>query len=397
MLRFRSRPARQAQRLCHHLRRQVRVERDRLAPEARDRILEAVAGLQSEIDAGAEGSRLAKGMTEAGQVAERWLPAHPHPALRENVEVFLVAISIAVAIHTFLLKPFKIPTGSMQPTLYGITADDLRERPEARIPGAIGRVLDYCLRGISYHHVVAETDGMLDVRSYSPPRMVLPFLYRQKFKVGETWYSVWSSWDRLLLSAGVQPRYLYHKGDDIVKVQVFAGDHLFVDRLSYNFRRPKRGEILVFETRGIVNPRTHEPAMPQDQYYIKRMVALGGERVRIGNDRHLVINDTRLDGPTPHFENVYSFDPSLPPRPNQYSGHVNEFVARQVTDTPIAPLFPDASTAFLVRPGHYLVMGDNTVDSYDGRAWGDFPRTNVIGRSFFVYWPFTRRFGSSVR
>ena len=37
----------------------------------------------------------------------------------------------------------------------------------------------------------------------------------------------------------------------MVKLQVNAGDHLFVDRLTYNFRKPTRGEIIVFETKGI--------------------------------------------------------------------------------------------------------------------------------------------------
>ena len=34
-----------------------------------------------------------------------------------------------------------------------------------------------------------------------------------------------------------------------------------------------------------------------------------------------------------------------------------------------------------------MVMGDNTMNSSDGRFWGDFPESNVIGKSFFVYWP----------
>ena len=91
--------------------------------------------------------------------------------------------------------------------------------------------------------------------------MVLPFLYQQGFKIGETWYTVWSPWDRLLEQAGVQPRHLYHKGDDILKARVFAGDHLFVDRLTYNVRRPKRGEIIVFETKGITSPETRTPKL----------------------------------------------------------------------------------------------------------------------------------------
>ena len=38
-------------------------------------------------------------------------------------------------------------------------------------------------------------------------------------------------------------------------------------------------------------------------------------------------------------------------------------------------------------------MGDNTMNSSDSRFWGDFPSDHVIGKSFFVYWPITSRFG----
>ncbi len=67
------------------------------------------------------------------------------------------------------------------------------------------------------------------------------------------------------------------RGDDVVKFCARAGDHLFVDRLTYNFRKPARGEIIVFETKGI-----NHPQMPQDQFYIKRMVVLPR---RTGADR----------------------------------------------------------------------------------------------------------------
>ena len=124
-----------------------------------------------------------------------------------------------------------------------------------------------------------------------------------------------------------------------MKCQDIAGDHLFVDRVTYNFRPPNRGEIIVFETHDIGNQYW---SLPPDQFYIKRMVALGGEHVRIGNDRHLVIDGKRLDASTPHFENVYSFDPKQPPHESQYSGHVNQTVAARTNGRPgIAPLFPD--------------------------------------------------------
>jgi signal peptidase I len=48
---------------------------------------------------------------------------------------------------------------------------------------------------------------------------------------------------------------------------------------------------------------------------------------------------------------------------------------------------------FLVETNHLFVMGDNTFNSSDSRYWGDFPKDKVVGKSFFVYWPITKRFG----
>ena len=157
--------------------------------------------------------------------------------------------------------------------------------------------------------------------------------------------------------------------------------------LTYNFRNPKRGEIAVFQTAGIVG-------LPQDQFYIKRLVALGGETVAIGNDRHLRINGQRLDQTTPHFEHVYSFDPAQPPTDSQFSGHVNESVARQIYGRGgLAPLFENENEVRTLSKDHYMVMGDNTMSSLDSRTWGEFAGTNIIGKQFFVYWPLTSRFG----
>jgi signal peptidase I len=46
-----------------------------------------------------------------------------------------------------------------------------------------------------------------------------------------------------------------------------------------------------------------------------------------------------------------------------------------------------------VATNHLFVMGDNTMNSLDSRFWGDFPAASSIGKSFFVYWPITKRFG----
>jgi len=283
----------------------------------------------------------------------------------------------------------------MQPTLYGITAIDLRDRPDNDIPNGLARFFDQWVRGIAYYHIVARSDGM--VEAVEPPQRILPFVYRQRFKVGDDWYSVWSSWDKLLERGGVLPDHLYRKGDVILKAKVLTGDHLFVDRLTYNFRHPGRGEIIVFETKGIRSLVTGQPIISPDTFYIKRLIAIDGEAVQIGDDRHLIINGRRLDHNEPHFENVYSFDTRQPPRPSAYSGHVNETIARQIKRDGLAPLFANSTSEFKVRPKHFLVMGDNTMDSSDGRSWGDFSRTNLIGRFCFVYWPVCKRFGWAPR
>jgi type IV secretory pathway protease TraF len=58
----------------------------------------------------------------------------------------------------------------------------------------------------------------------------------------------------------------------------------------------------------------------------------------------------------------------------------------------LAPFFRRQTNEFKVHPRQYLVLGDNTVNSHDGRKWGDFPQEKVIGRFLAVYWPWSRRF-----
>ena len=398
---FASGTVRHATAMRKHVQKLLNHQRDILSPQAIAAIQAGILELRGAIARDPQKEALEKQMTKLEEVANKWLKPYPNAAWRENVEVLLVALTVAMGIRTFFLQPFKIPTGSMQPTLFGVTSvPDFSksyrpdpameaERDALVIPTGWQRVKDW-FEGASYIHIVAQSDG--ELKAVDAPTRLLIFNLWQTIVVGDKTYTILFPPDygavRLQDRAGIQLGQSFHKGEDIVKLKVTAGDHLFVDRLSYNFRTPERGEIIVFETKGI-------PPLPQDQFYIKRMVAMGGDQVQIGNDRHLVINGKRLDSSTPHFEKVYSFDPKQPPRESHYSGHVNEEVARTSPDYrgTLAPLFPDASATFTVRPDHYMVMGDNTMNSLDSRSWGDFPASNVIGKSFFVYWPITDRFG----
>jgi signal peptidase I len=144
---------------------------------------------------------------------------------------------------------------------------------------------------------------------------------------------------------------------------------------------------VVFATEGIpAERRENQPFwhIPADQFYIKRLVGLSGETLRIDANRHLVVDGRTLTASDRHFENIYSFDPKTGPMNSRYSGHISEHHM---------PFFPNHETSYRIGDGKIMVMGDNTVSSLDSRYWGDFPETSVIGKSFFVYWPITERFG----
>ena len=372
---FLSGTVRQATDLCGQVNKILNAQRDILSPQAIDAIHKSVGELERALREKQAKAGLLERMTQLEKVANQWLKPYPHAGMRENVEVILVAVAVALAIRTFFLQPFKIPTGSMQPTLYGITHENHRNDPNFTIPTGWEKFVDSWFRGVSYFHEIAEADG--ELQEVEAPKTVVPFVKKQRFLVGGRWHTLWFSADvDVLERAGLKMRgsgepvpHSFRQGEDIIKLKVVTGDHLFVDRLTYNFRRPTRGEIVVFETRGIKHPN-----VPEDQFYIKRLVGLGGEQIHIGEDQHLVINGQRLDASTPGFENIYSFDPHA--GENAYFGHVP------------TELFADPSREYAVGKNGYLVMGDNTRSSLDSRYWGEVANQNVIGKGFFVYWPF---------
>jgi len=393
---FASRPARHTREMCKHVQKLFNAQRDILSAQAVTALESALRDARKALNERAGEEVLSKQMANLEATANKWIKPYPNAGARENVEVLLVALAVAMAIRTFFVQPFKIPTGSMQPTLYGITpsAPFSHNDPNLKIPGFFNRFLDYWVHGFSYFLIPAPSEGRLE--RVAPPKKAVFFNISQNYIFNGKTYTTFLPVDDLFQRAGyhidqsgnVLDSPLYKAGDPIVQLKVLAGDHLFVDRLTYNFRPPERGEIIVFETRGIEGMQLDQ----QDQYYIKRLVALGSEKVQIGDDRHLIIDGKRLDKSTPHFERLYSFDTNLPPRESQYSGHVFKGYEQ------FAPVFANAPDGVVtVRPGHYMVMGDNTLNSSDSRIWGDFSRTNVIGKYLCVYWPFGPRWGLKVR
>lgn len=384
---FFSRTARNAVDLRRHVQKLVNEQRDLLGADAIEAVAQACQQL-NDVLVSRDKAVIQAQMQHLITAADQWLKPYPHGAIRENVKELVAAAIVIFGFTTFFLQLTKIPTGSMQPTLYGITERNLKADPDFQVPGLFTRLAHFWMKGISYYQITAKADG--ELREIKPPRSVFPFITIQRLQVGDTWYTVWFPPDGLEKRAQLRTADTFRQGDvflkgeDIIRLQVNTGDHLLVDRFTYNFRRPTRGEIFVFKTKGISR-------LTPDQLYIKRLVALGGERVRIGNDQHLIINGERLDASTPRFENVYTFSPVH--REGAYFGHVNELVANRLGIGSLSPLFLDENHERIVSPKHFLAMGDNTLNSFDARAWGEVPQDNVIGKCWLVYWPFTERFG----
>lgn len=136
------------------------------------------------------------------------------------------------------------------------------------------------------------------------------------------------------------------------------GDHVFVDRLTYRFSSPRRGDLLVFLTKGL-------PELPQDQFYIKRIVGMPGEQLQI-RDGAVFANGTRLGEKN-----------NIPPI---------HFVTREEVEH----RGEGSGGSYQVPTGTYFVLGDNSTNSLDSRYFGCVPRENVYGKVTAIYFPFSR-------
>ena len=285
------------------------AQRDLLPLPAVAGVTQAMNQLRDSINTGENKGKIRLKMDELDFAANKWLKPYPHPLWRENVEIVLVAVAVAMAIRTFLLQPFKIPTGSMQPTLFGVIStpdfsripfnsgdkslvqaqwtEQMKLRNDLVFPTGLERIKEW-FEGISYIHVVAQNDG--ELQAVDRPVKFLIFNLKQTLWIGGVAQTIWFPPDYgevpLEYRAGLRKHtefengQFYHKGEDVVKLRVSAGDHLFVDRLTYNFRKPERGEIIVFDTHGI----DRLPPDQQNTFYIKRLVGLGGETLALAQD-----------------------------------------------------------------------------------------------------------------
>src|SRR5436190_7694680 len=185
---FLSKTVRQAVDMCRQVRKFVRAQRDLLEPEKIQEISKATRELKGTISAGQNLDAVRASMKNLEKVANENLLPYPSASLRENIEVFLVTGAVVLALRTFFFQPMAIPSGSAQPTLWGITSEDLRGKPDVKIPRGLDRLIQTCWSGAHYYRLRADNDGELRI---DPPKTFLPLVKRQVLWVGDKDYPVW--------------------------------------------------------------------------------------------------------------------------------------------------------------------------------------------------------------
>jgi signal peptidase I len=270
----------------------------------------------------------------------------------------------------------------MQPTLNGIIGYPTAEPP----PNIAVRALHKAVYGRSYLDILAKSDEAVvqhleEVKRYG-------FFTYTRIQTDKNVYFAHAPKATVQNYFNVGFGRPFRAGEPIVRGYVDTGDHVFVDKFTYHFRKPERAEVFVFSTAGI--PLLTPPGQPS-QYYIKRLAGVPGDTLRIDPPR-LFLGEGQADDP--RFQKVMSG--SLENPKDGYRGYGNGVLVpgydQQVFVDRMRHLSSPRET-FTVPDRAYVALGDNSYNSYDSRGWGTVPESNVMGRAVLVYWPFIPHWG----
>ncbi len=168
-------------------------------------------------------------------------------------------------------------------------------------------------------------------------------------------YDKWKNWGEPFLVAAVLALFIrsfllgpYKIPTGSMRGTFLEGARCFVDKVSYRFHAPHRGDIIAFKY----------PLDPKKDF-VMRLLGLPGEKLEIKKGK-LIINGKPLESP-PFSEHYY------------YNRNDWEYGKEgQVIQVPA---------------GSYFAMGDNSAQSSDSRYWGFVPAKNLVGKAFFIWWP----------
>jgi len=123
-------------------------------------------------------------------------------------------------------------------------------------------------------------------------------------------------------------------------------DYLIIDEISYRFRAPERGEIVVF----------NYPLNPSEKF-IKRIIGLPGETVELSGGQITIVDRTGRK--------------KILDESSYLSSEQMSFKKEKIT----------------LNQDQYFVMGDNRFHSFDSRSWGVLPKSYIVGRVLFRAFP----------
>ncbi len=340
--------------------------------------------------------QLDKLSVQINNTCEEALPEARVSEIAENVEVFFVAIVIALGIRSYIAQPFKIPTGSMQPTLNGYIAKPTETDESPILPV---KWFQWLLQGRTYVNVISDHDGELRFSEPVTEHSYLGFLTHCKvhfqdghvIKVPVPIRQLSGGDNSLALTSAtmreteeftpdaqrvrvIQGGALIKKGDVLARGILDSGDQVLVNKFIYNFRAPKRGEVFVFTTKHING--INVPAEQGSQHYIKRLAGVPGDTLSVEAPKLLINGKVAEEF---GFQRVMTGTYESPV--NGYKGY--------------GPAGMVGGTVNQIELGEedYFAMGDNSYNSSDSRVWGKVPERNVVGPGMFCYLPFTKHWG----
>ena len=354
------------------------AEDDLLSPALRSRFDEVIAKLEQ-----AKGNDIAAAI----KTAESEYKALPLP--RRNwqyvvLDLIFVVGAIAFALRGLYFQPFRIPTGSMQPTLYGI---HYQTREDNANPGfnALPGVLHNIVYGTTPAVAKVKSPGSFTGFTRFEPGMLFD---RMRFNIGNNEYSLPGN-DRQIYDYAGLKRGEFDAGDILGGGDMTIGDHLFVERFSIYLKEPSRGDVIVFNTENLT---FNGKSLSEEggYYYIKRVAALPGDTVKIADNQLWVrprgqSEFRRIQDIEPRFKKIYSHR-------GGYHGHLS----CSEMDSRAQAGMKDFSRGkeFTIPGDEYLMLGDNSRFSMDSRYFGPVPRRNLVGRAWIVFYPFSRRMGT---
>ncbi len=343
----------------------------------------------------------ARNAEECSSLLEFLDPPKSCAAGREWLDVLVVSISVAMAFRAYFYEPFNIPTGSMQPTLYGnhsVACD-----PEAATVWDTTplRWYKWAFTGTMYECFRAPFNGTLvfaptktghyDMRVQNgegvSAQMLVPTDVLHPSETGDGPYSS----RRFALPNGLTHGSPVFKDQLLWSGYVVTGDFLFVNRWLWNFRHPARGDVMIFSTTGIKK-------LDQGTHYIKRMTGVPGETITV----------QPADGENPAAATKWQLvvDGVRPMEPRRIAQiqRREKWCEREYAYAGYRPsgnpgyadpgrTIVNAGDEVKLGPAEYYACGDNSPSSYDSRYWGPVPAANLRGIAGGVFWPFSHRWG----